>query len=568
MVVRKQLFRDKKDLIMQKKAASIFVQTLKNHGVDRFFCVPGESYLSVMDELLYSPGIDVVTCRHEGGAGFMAVADAKCTGKAGVAFVSRGPGATNASISVHSAHQGGIPMVLFIGQVNRISTGKMHLQEMDFIKTFSDMAKHVEQINTPSEIANVTARAFHIAQSGIPGPVVIAIPTDVLETKIDIQDVKQIKINPPLAFPDKVEEISEILSKAQKPVLVVGGQIHSSNSARDLVKLVAEKHNLPVLCTYEHQDIVSHDSIHYAGELGLRPPEPVRKNALEADVVLVVGHRFNGVPNMAYKFPSTNQTFIHVIPDPNSVGKIFRTDHAIVADCEDFLKQLSLIGDKKTINKRNEWVNLCHERYLNNEATLSPRNANDGLDFAHLIDGLGKLAPDNCIITNDAGNFTSWMHHRFPFRSSMKLIGSEIGAMGMGIPAAIAAAIRYPDRQVFSLVGDGGALMTGSELATAVAQKAKIRVIVANNQHYGTIRYHQELHFPTRDHYATNLVNPNFAKYGESFGLKCFTIEKIEEILPTIKKAMQVDGPSLIEFKMSLELNTSTTTISQLQMKK
>ena len=568
MVVRKQPFKDEKDLIMQKKAASIFVQTLKNHGVDRFFCVPGESYLSVMDELLYSPGIDVVTCRHEGGAGFMAVADAKCTGKAGVAFVSRGPGATNASISVHSAHQGGIPMVLFIGQINRISTGKMHLQEMDFIKTFSDMAKHVEQINTPSEIANVTARAFHIAQSGIPGPVVIAIPTDVLETKIDIQDVKQIKINPPLAFPDKVEEISEILSKAQKPVLVVGGQIHSSNSARDLVKLVAEQHNLPVLCTYEHQDIVSHDSIHYAGELGLRPPEPVRKNALEADVVLVVGHRFNGVPNMAYKFPSTNQTFIHVIPDPNSVGKIFRTDHAIVADCEDFLKQLSLIGDKKTINKRNEWVNLCHERYLNNEATLSPRNANDGLDFAHLIDGLGKLAPDNCIITNDAGNFTSWMHHRFPFKSSMKLIGSEIGAMGMGIPAAIAAAIRYPDRQVFSLVGDGGALMTGSELATAVAQKAKIRVIVANNQHYGTIRYHQELHFPTRDHYATNLVNPNFAKYGESFGLKCFTIEKIEEILPTIKKAMQVDGPSLIEFKMSLELNTSTTTISQLQMKK
>ena len=568
MAVKNQLFKIKKDLTMSKKAASVFVQTLKNHGVDRFFCVPGESYLSVMDELLYSPGIDVVTCRHDGGAGFMAVADAKCTGKAGVAFVSRGPGATNASISVHSAHQGGIPMVLFIGQVNRISTGKMHLQEMDFIKTFSDMAKHVEQINTPSEIANVTARAFHIAQSGIPGPVVIAIPTDVLETKIDIQDVKQIKINPPLAFPDKVEEISEILSKAQKPVLVVGGQIHSSNSARDLVKLVAEKHNLPVLCTYEHQDIVSHDSIHYAGELGLRPPEPVRKNALEADVVLVVGHRFNGVPNMAYKFPSTNQTFIHVIPDPNSVGKIFRTDHAIVADCEDFLKQLSLIGDKKTINKRNEWVNLCHERYLNNEATLSPRNANDGLDFAHLIDGLGKLAPDNCIITNDAGNFTSWMHHRFPFRSSMKLIGSEIGAMGMGIPAAIAAAIRYPDRQVFSLVGDGGALMTGSELATAVAQKAKIRVIVANNQHYGTIRYHQELHFPTRDHYATNLVNPNFAKYGESFGLKCFTIEKIEEILPTIKKAMQVDGPSLIEFKMSLELNTSTTTISQLQMKK
>ena len=552
---------------MTKKAASVFVQTLKNHGVDRFFCVPGESYLSVMDELLHSPGIDVVTCRHEGGAGFMAVADAKCTGKAGVAFVSRGPGATNASIAVHSAHQGGIPMVLFIGQVNRISTGKMHLQEMDFNKTFSDMAKHIEQINTPSEIANVTARAFHIAESGIPGPVVIAIPTDVLEAKVEIEDVRKIKINPPLAFPSKVKEVSDELNSAIRPVIVVGGQIHVSDKARKLVQIVAEKYNLPVLCTYEHQDIFSHDHKHYAGELGLRPPEPIRQNALEADLVLVVGHRFNGVPNMAYKFPSSTQKFIHVLPDPNSIGKIFRTDLSIVADSENFLEQLSLIEDTKTSSNKNEWVKLCHKRYLENDATKPPRNANDGLDFAHLIDGLGKLAPQNSIITNDAGNFTSWMHHRFPFKSSMRLIGSEIGAMGMGIPAGVAASLRYPDRQIFSIVGDGGALMTGSELATAVAQKAKIRVIVANNQHYGTIRYHQEVHFPTRNHYATNLVNPNFAKYGESFGLKCFTINEVEEVIPTIQKAMEVDGPSLIEFKMSLELNTSTTTLTQLQMK-
>ena len=550
---------------MLKKAASVFVQTLKNHGVDRFFCVPGESYLSVMDELLYSPGIEVVTCRHEGGAGFMAVADAKCTRKAGVAFVSRGPGATNASISVHSAYQGGVPMVLFIGQVNRISTGKMHLQEMDFIKTFSDMAKHVEQINTPSEIANVTARAFHIAESGIPGPVVIAIPTDVLESKIESEDVKRIKINPPLAFPEKVKEVSNLLSNAKKPVLVVGGQVHISTKSRKLVEKIAKAHNLPVLCTYEHQDIISNDNLHYAGELGLRPPEPIRKNALEADLVLVVGHRFNGVPNMAYKFPSSKQMFVHVIPDPNTIGKIFRTDMGIVADSENFLEQLSNFVTNCRNSERDEWVKLCHYRYLNNDATVTPRNANDGLDFAHFIDGLGKVAPENSIITNDAGNFTSWMHHRFPFKSTMKLIGSEIGAMGMGIPAGIAAALRFPDKQVFSIVGDGGALMTGSELATAVAHKAKIRVIVANNNHYGTIRYHQEVHFPTRDHYATKLVNPDFAKYGESFGLKCFTIHNTEEILPTIKSAMKVDGPSLIEFKMSLELNTSTTTISQLQ---
>ena len=212
-------------------------------------------------------------------------------------------------------------------------------------------------------------------------------------------------------------------------------------------------------------------------------------------------------------------------------------------------------------------MNLCHERYLNNEATQPAKNANDGLDFSHLIDALGDIAPKDSVITNDAGNFTSWMHHRFPFRSSMKLIGSEIGAMGMGIPAGIAAALRFPNRQVFSIVGDGGALMTGSELATAVAQNAKIRVIVANNQHYRTIRYHQEFHFPTRNHYATNLTNPDFAKYGESFGLKSFTINEIEEINPSLQKAIKVDGPALIEFKMSLEINTSTTTLTSLQMR-
>ena len=550
------------------KASSIFIKTLKNFGVNRFFCVPGESYLSIMDELISSQDIDVVTCRHEGGAGFMAIADAKCTGKAGIAFVSRGPGATNASIAVHSAHQGGVPMILFIGQVNRKSMGKMHLQEMDFTKTFSDMSKHVEQIIDPEEIANVTAKAFSIAEEGIPGPVVISIPTDVLETRVNCLPRKRVNKIISKTDPQDIKKVVKELSFAKKPTLVVGGELQFSKDSKTLIEKVANKYSLPVLCTYEHQDLIDNDNIHYAGELGLRPPEPVKQNAKEADVVICVGHRLNGIPNMGYTFPNVTQKFIHILPDANALGKLFKTDLAIVSDGNNFLKKLLDVETKIVTKNRKSWIESCHSRYKRNKSTEPPRKANDGLDFGHLIDELGKLVPKDSIITNDAGNFTSWMHHRFPFKSSMKLIGSEIGAMGMGIPAGIAASLRFPERTVFSLVGDGGALMTGSELATAVAKKTKLKIIVANNNHYGTIRYHQEVHFPGRNHYATNLVNPNFKVYGESFGIKSFIIETIDEIQTVLKKAISIDGPVLIEFKMSLELNTSSSTLSELQLKK
>ncbi len=548
-----------------KKAASIFIKTLINHNVDRFFCVPGESYLPVMDELISSKDIDVVSCRHEGGAGFMALADAKCTGKAGIAFVSRGPGATNVSIAVHSAHQGGIPMIIFIGQVNRKSIGKMHLQEIDFTKMFSDISKHVEQIINPEEIANVTAKAFKIAESGTPGPVVISIPSDVLDSKVLCSPQKRAeKIIAKSDIIDIRQVANEILI-AKKPILVVGGHLQFLDYSKSQIKKIASKFLLPVLCTYEHQDLIDNDSVHYAGELGLRPPEPVKKNATEADLVLCIGHRLNGIPNLGYTFPSKKQKFIHVLPDGKDLENIFKTDLGIISDGNDFMEKLLKVKIKIVEKNRNKWIKTCNDRYKNNKSTQKPRSANDGMDFAHFIDKLGTLAPKNSIITNDAGNFTSWMHHRFPFKSSMKLLGSEIGAMGMGIPAGIAASIRYPNRMVFSLVGDGGALMTGSELATAVAKKAKLKIIVANNNHYGTIRYHQEVHYPNRNHYATNLVNPDFKNYAESFGVKGFKIETIDEIENVLKQAINEKGPVLIEFNMSLELNTSTTTLSELQ---
>ena len=362
-----------------------------------------------------------------------------------------------------------------------------------------------------------------------------------------------------------IRRVANEILIAKKPILVVGGQLQFLDYSKSQIKKIASKFLLPVLCTYEHQDLIDNDSVHYAGELGLRPPEPIKKNATEADLVLCIGHRLNGIPNLGYTFPSKKQKFIHVLPDGKDLENIFKTDHGIISDGNDFMEKLLKVKIKIVEKNRNKWIKTCNDRYKNNKSTQKPRSANDGMDFAHLIDKLGTLAPKNSIITNDAGNFTSWMHHRFPFKSSMKLLGSEIGAMGMGIPAGIAASIRYPNRMVFSLVGDGGALMTGSELATAVAKKAKLKIIVANNNHYGTIRYHQEVHYPNRNHYATNLVNPDFKNYAESFGVKGFKIETIGEIENVLKQAINEKGPVLIEFNMSLEINTSTTTLSELQ---
>ena len=545
------------------KVSSVFIQTLKNNNVDRFFCVPGESYLPVMNELVSNPIFDVVTCRHEGGAGFMAIADAKCTGNPGVAYVSRGPGATNISIAVHSAHQGGIPLVIFIGQVSRKNIGKMHLQEMDYTKTFSDMTKQVVEILDPEDLPNIISNAFKTAMEGIPGPVVISIPTDILEAEITSKAGNKLEVFHAKPNINDIQSVLAEIASAKKPIFVVGGELQFSKNARELLKQVTQKFSTPVLCTYEHQDLIDNDSIFYAGELGLRPPMPIKKNALDADLVICIGHKLNGVPNMSYTFPAKHQKFVHVLPELKSLNKLFKADISIVSNGEYFLDSLNKV--EYISKKSTKWANECHLRYLNNKSREKPRKADDGLDFAALIDALGKFAPEDSIITNDAGNFTSWLHHRFPFKSKMKLIGSEIGAMGMGIPAGIAASLRFPDKKIFSIVGDGGALMTGSELATAISKKAKIIIIIANNNHYGTIRYHQEVHYPNREHYATTLVNPDFKNYGESFGIKSFKIDCIDDINLVLKKAIDAEESILIEYKMSLEINTSTTSIQELQ---
>lgn len=292
----------------------------------------------------------------------------------------------------------------------------------------------------------------------------------------------------------------------------------------------------------------------------------VRQTAWDADVVVAIGTRMTGAPNLGYTVPGENQRFVHVHPDPNEVGVRFQTDSAIVADAALFLDALAMHNVPPAPADRAAWCERAHAAYIQ-ASEVPTRVADDGIDFAHVIDAMNELLPPDAVITSDAGNFMSWMRHRFRFRRTNLLIGSEIGAMGMGIPAAVAASLRFPDRQVFGLVGDGGALMTGSEMATAMLTGAKPRIIVSNNQHYGTIRFHQETHFPNRDHPVTKLRNPDFAAYAAAFGAKGLRILRPEDAVPVIAEAMKHDGPVIIEVRTSLELNTSMTRLSDLQAK-
>ncbi len=548
---------------MPNTAAKVLIDTLRLHGIDRAFCVPGESYLAVMDALVEDPVIDIVSCRHEGGAAFMAVADAKCTGLPGVVFASRGPGATNASVAIHSAHQGGVPLVVLLGQVGTKRIGITHTQEMDFTKTFADMAKRVEQVNDPDRIGEIVARAFHIAQSGTPGPVVVALPTDVLEAATDAVAAKPLHLATPAACDFEVSAVIELLSTAERPLIIAG---EHTGKAKDTLVKVAEMLEVPVMPVYEHQHVFDHDHPLYAGELGIRPPMAVRQTAWDADAIVAIGTRLTGAPNLGYTIPSANQRFVHVFPDPAEIGVRFHTDGAIVADAAMFLDALAAHNVPAPPPGRRAWCDRAHKAYIDS-SQVPPRDADDGIDFAHVIDAMNALLPPDAVITSDAGNFMSWLHHRFRFRRTNLLIGSEIGAMGMGIPAAVAASLRFPDRQVFGLVGDGGALMTGSEMATAMLTGAKPRIIVANNEHYGTIRFHQETHFPTRDHPVTRLRNPDFAAYAAAFGAKGLRILRPEDAVPVIAEAMKHNGPVIVEVRTSLELNTSTTRLSELQAK-
>jgi acetolactate synthase-1/2/3 large subunit len=549
---------------MPRRAADLIVDCLAAHGVDRAFCVPGESYLAVLDALHDSNAIQTVVCRHESGAGFMAVGDAKLTGRPGVAFVSRGPGATNASIAVHVAEQDAVPMVLFIGQVPRAEIGRRSFQEVDYAKTFADMAKAVYVIHDAARVPEIVARAFAEAQAPTPGPVVVALPEDMLEDRTDAPPIEPLTVprGGPAAAAD-IEEIAALIGKAERPLLVAGGGVGTARGRKALLA-ASEAHQLPVALTFKRQDYFPNTHPHYAGHLGFKIAKAAVQRYLEADLILAVGTRLGEATTQGYTLPASplpRQPLVHIHDDPSQIGRNYSATKALVADPVAVLEALAAKPGPAPA-KRAQWIKKLNEPVAKAMPWTPP--ADGLLDMGPVVAALSERLAGDAILVTDAGNFSGWVHRHFPFNGEHVLIGCVGGAMGIGMPAAVAAALRFPGRQVVNFIGDGGALMTGGELATAVQYGANVKTFVSNNGSYGTIRMHQELAYRGRVH-GTDLKNPDFAKWAESFGVLGLTISTIEEAPGAVERALAHDGPVVVDVRTAVEHITPFATIAALR---
>jgi acetolactate synthase-1/2/3 large subunit len=550
---------------MPRRAADLIVDCLAAHGVDRVFCVPGESYLAVLDALHDSNAIQTVVCRHESGAGFMAVGDAKLTTRPGVAFVSRGPGATNAAIAVHVAEQDAVPLILFVGQVPRAEIGRRSFQEVDYAKTFADMAKAVYLVHDAERVPEIVARAFVEAQAPTPGPVVIVLPEDMLEDATDAPAIEPMPVPSGLSpSVTEVEQLAVLVAKAERPLLIAGGGGLGTPRGRKALLAASETHRLPVVLTFKRQDYFPNAHPHYAGHLGFKIPKPAVARYLEADLILAVGTRLGEATTQGYTLPASpvpRQPLIHIHDDPRQIGRNYTVTKALVADPVAVLEALAGLPSEAP-PQRVSWIERLHDPVAK---AMPWRPPADGLlDMGPVVAALAERVNGDAIFVTDAGNFSGWLHRHFPFSGEHMLIGCVGGAMGIGMPAAVAAALRFPGRQVIHFLGDGGALMTGSELATAVQYGASVKTFISNNGSYATIRMHQELAYKGRVH-GTDLKNPNFAKWAESFGARGLTIASIEEAPGIVDEALAHDGPAVVEVKTALEHITPFATIASLR---
>lgn len=547
-----------------KRAADLLVDCLAAHGLDRLFCVPGESYLAFLDALYGRPEIEALVCRQEGGAGFMALADAKLTGRAGLVAVSRGPGATNVSIAIHSAQQDAVPLLVLIGQVACWERGRGAFQEVDYVKTFADMAKGVWEVENANRLPEVIARALHTAYAGTPGPVVVVLPEDMLGEDSQAEVEAPLPVARAAAGAEEIEAALALLAKAERPLLIAGGLLDGADG-RQALSAAAARHHLPVATTFKHQEIFDNESPLYAGNLGFKIPQPLVSALSQADLVLAVGTRLGDVPSQGYqlpKAPQPDQPLIHVYPDPEVVGRIFRTDLGLSADPTAFLAALSR-SNAAVPAARHDWsakVNQVSRQYRG----CVVRDFADGLDFGAVVKPLAQKAPRDAIVVTDAGNFSSWVNSLWPWDGSQQALGCVGGAMGLGVPGAVAACLRYPERMVIAVTGDGGLMMTGNELASGIAAGAKPKILVSDNGSYATIRLHQERDFPKRT-LATNLANPDFARWAEAFGAKGISVAEASEVEGAVEAFLAEPGPVLLSVASSLEGISAHTTISKLR---
>ncbi|WHU02872.1 thiamine pyrophosphate-binding protein [Sphingomonas sp. NIBR02145] len=547
----------------KRTGGRILVDNLVAQGCDRIFHVPGESFLAVLDALHDTPRIDVVTCRQEGGVGFMACADGAMTGKPGVAFVTRGPGATNASIGVHVAMQDSQPMILFIGDVDRGMRDREGFQEVDFPAMFAPLAKWATKIEDARRIPEYVARAYAVAMSGRPGPVVIALPEDMLCDEVEAVDRPELA--PPLQAPDgyDLDQMYALLEQAKRPVAIVGGAGWDAETGEAFLKF-AERIALPVAGAFRRQDAIPNASPVWAGNLGYGPNPKLVQRIRNADLLLVVGARLGEATTDGYTLVTPDhpgQTLIHVHPDPNELNRVYLADLPICAKPFEFAATLAADEDVELPSFDAE---QAHAEWLD-WSTPKPRDG-VALDLGQCVAAMRAAMPADTIICNGAGNFSSWWHRYWPYAAHPSQLAPTAGAMGYGVPAAVAAAIRFPDRTAVALAGDGDFMMNGQELATAVQHDANLIVLLIDNSTYGTIRMHQEREYPTRLS-GTTLKNPDFAALARAYGGWAETVETTEQFAPALARVLERDGLRLLHLKTDIEFITPGLTVSGLRSK-
>ena len=540
----------------------LLVDCLIAQGADRIFTVPGESFLAVLDALHDRPEVQTVVCRQEGGAAFMACADSAMTGKPGICFVTRGPGATNASIGVHVAMQDSQPMLLFIGDVDRGMRDREGFQEVDFGTMFAPLAKLVLRIDDPVRIPEYVARAWSVALAGRPGPVVIALPEDML-----LQAVPGVSPRPAIhrpaqaACPDAMRVMMDLIADATAPVAIVGGAGWHAK-AREHFSAFAERIGLPVAGAFRRQDAIANSSPVWAGNLGYGPNPKLVERIKAADLVMAVGARLGEATTDGYTLITPDhpgQLLVHVHPDPNELGRVYRPDLAICADMAEFAEAAALWGDDLT---RFDTGPEAHREWLD-WTTAKP--APYALDMAACVTAMREALPHDSIICNGAGNFSGWWHRYWHYDGFPTQLAPTAGAMGYGVPAAVAATLRHPERTVVALAGDGDFLMNGQELATAVQYDCDLLIVLVDNSAYGTIRMHQEREFPGRIS-ATSLHNPDFAALARAYGGWAATVETTAQFTDALTEAQARKGLRLLHVVIDVEqLSAGGATISGLR---
>jgi acetolactate synthase-1/2/3 large subunit len=547
---------------MTRTGGQIVVDQLERHGVELAFGVPGESYLAVLDALHDSP-IRFVTTRHEVGAANMADAAGKLTGRPGICLVTRGPGATHAACGIHTAFQDSTPLLLLVGQVERSARGRDAFQEVDYTLLFAPLAKWVAEADSAARLPELVSRAFHVATSGRPGPVVLSLPEDVLAETADVADAEPYA--PAQAAPgdDDLARLRELLHAAERPLAVCGGAPWSEGAHDDLAAW-CEANALPVAAGWRRQDHVDNGSPSYVGHLGLGPDPRLAKRAREADLILAVGARLGDIETGGYSYfelPAPSQTLVHVLPEPSELGRVYRADLPVLASPERFaaaLRRLEpLDSDRwraRTQQGRAEYLDNLRHR---------PR-AGAAVDMGEAMAYLRDRLPDDAILTNGAGNFSVWAHRFYEFRRFGTQLAPTSGAMGYGVPAAVAAKLVRPERIVVAFAGDGDFLMTGQELATAVQCGVPIVVLVIDNGMLGTIRMHQERHYPGRVS-GTELRSPDFAALAEAYGALGERVEETEHFEDAFERAVASGRPALLHVLVDPEAITPRQTLSEIR---